>query len=266
MKLAILQTALHWELADENRQHIAQELKGLEPVDLVILPEMFTTGFSMRAPALAETMTGPTLEWMQALAQDAQAVLCGSVIMMSERGYTNRLLWVSPLGDVQYYDKRHLFRMAQEHQHYSAGQEKLVTSLAGFNCCPLICYDLRFPVFSRNLGKEVDVLVYVANWPAKRAAHWRALLQARAIENQCYVVGVNRLGIDGNTVAYQGDSMVVDFQGEIIADAFDRAGLHYAAAGCWRLERLSRCVSGLDGSGCFYVGSLIGCHANRRRP
>jgi len=111
MKLAILQTALHWELADENRQHIAQELKGLEPVDLVILPEMFTTGFSMRAPALAETMTGPTLKWMQALAQDAQAVLCGSVIMMSERGYTNRLLWVSPLGDVQYYDKRHLFRM-----------------------------------------------------------------------------------------------------------------------------------------------------------
>ena len=154
MKLAILQTALHWELADENRQHIAQELKGLEPVDLVILPEMFTTGFSMRAPALAETMTGPTLEWMQALAQDAQAVLCGSVIMMSERGYTNRLLWVSPLGDVQYYDKRHLFRMAQEHQHYSAGQEKLVTSLAGINCCPLICYDLRFLFFHATLAKN----------------------------------------------------------------------------------------------------------------
>ena len=231
MRLAILQTELDWEMAEENRQHIAQELKGLEPVDLVILPEMFTTGFSMRAPALAETMTGPTLVWLQALAQTTQAVICGSVIITSERGYTNRLLWVTPRGEVQYYDKRHLFRMAQEHLHYSAGQGKLVTSLAGFNCCPLICYDLRFPVFSRNLGKAVDVLIYVANWPAKRATHWRALLQARAIENQCYVVGVNRLGLDGNTVAYQGDSMVVDFQGEIITDALDRPGLHYTTLG-----------------------------------
>ncbi len=228
MKVALLQTVLHWESGAENRKHLSKALEALEPVDLVVLPEMFTTGFSMRAAALAETMTGPTLQWMQDLAHAKQAVICGSVIMASERGYTNRLLWATPEGDVPFYDKRHLFRMSEEHLHYSAGREKLVTALAGFNCCPLICYDLRFPVFSSNQQKEADLLVYVANWPAKRAAHWRALLQARAIENQCYVVAVNRLGSDGRTVGYQGDSMVVDFQGEVITDALDRPGLHYA--------------------------------------
>ena len=228
MKLALLQTELLWESAAENRQKLSNELIDLESVDLVVLPEMFTTGFSMRAEALAETMTGPTVVWMQALAHEHQAVFSGSVIMQSALGYTNRLLWVSPLGTVRHYDKRHLFRMSQEHQHYIAGREKLSTSIAGFNCCPLICYDLRFPVFSRSHGARVDLLIYVANWPAKRASHWRALLKARAIENQCYVVGVNRVGIDGNQVAYQGDSMVVDFQGEVLRETTDRAGLHYA--------------------------------------
>ena len=228
MKLALLQTQLHWEAPDKNRQSLANELADLAPVDLVVLPEMFTTGFSMGAEALAETMAGPTVSWMQAMARAHQVVFCGSVIIESERGYTNRLLWVGPEGSVEYYDKRHLFRMSEEHQHYTPGIDRLSTTIAGFNCCPLICYDLRFPVFSRTQATDTDLLIYVANWPAKRATHWRTLLQARAIENQCYVVGVNRLGTDGNRVAYQGDSMVVDFQGEVLRDATDRRGWHYA--------------------------------------
>ena len=157
MKLALLQTQLHWEAPDKNRQSLANELADLAPVDLVVLPEMFTTGFSMGAEALAETMAGPTVSWMQAMARAHQAVFCGSVIIESERGYTNRLLWVGPEGSVEYYDKRHLFRMSEEHQHYTPGIDRLSTTIAGFNCCPLICYDLRFPVFSRTQATDTDL-------------------------------------------------------------------------------------------------------------
>jgi len=232
MKLAFLQTELHWELADENRNHVLRELQGLEPVDLVVLPEMFTTGFSMRTQALAESMTGPTVEWMHALAQATEAVICGSVIVASERGYTNRLLWVSPLGDVQYYDKRHLFRMAQEHQHYSAGQEKLVTSLAGFNCCPLICYDLRFPHLYRDLAQHGAHILTVpsAFSPVTGGAHWNSLLRARAIENGCFVIAPAQTGEHaisaGKPRSTYGHSLVVDPWGEVLLDAGTATGAH----------------------------------------
>lgn len=228
MRIALLQTELHWERPDANRASLTQALSALEPVDLVILPEMFSTGFSMRSKDLAETMEGASVAWLQGLAHQFSAVFCGSAIIEEEGHYFNRLLWVSPEGDVAHYDKRHLFRMANEHEHFTAGQSRLDLTLKAARFCPLVCYDLRFPVFSRNRSNPYDVLIYVANWPAARAHHWSALLAARAIENQCYVIGVNRIGDDGNQVHYNGDSMVLDYEGQSLMHAGQQSGLHYA--------------------------------------
>lgn len=228
MRIALLQTALVWENPLANRKAIKQALSSLEPSDLLVLPEMFTTGFSMRAEALAESMSGETVDWMKELAKAHQLTVCGSIMIHSKVGFTNRFIWVTPAGDIEFYDKRHLFRMSGEHEHYTAGQSTLRAELQGFRCRPLICYDLRFPVYARNVANSFDLMLVVANWPAARATHWRTLLAARAIENQCFVVGVNRLGTDGNQVSYQGDSMILDFQGEPIVDASAQPGLFYA--------------------------------------
>jgi predicted amidohydrolase len=228
VKVALLQTELHWEQPDANRTSLAQALSALEPTDLVVLPEMFNTGFSMRSEDLAETMEGASVTWLQGLAHRFSTVFCGSAIIEEEGQYFNRLLWVSPEGKVAHYDKRHLFRMANEHEHYTPGQSRLEVELSDGRCCPLVCYDLRFPVFSRNGTHPFDVLIYVANWPAARAHHWSALLAARAIENQCYVIGVNRIGDDGNQVHYNGDSMVLDYEGQSLLHAGQQSGLHYA--------------------------------------
>lgn len=215
----MVQADLVWEDRTEN---LSQFCRLLEPLcgqtDLILLPEMFTTGFSMAATRLAEPAEGPTCAWMMAQAVKTGAVLAGSYIVEEDGSYYNRLLWVSPEGQIARYDKRHLFSLAGEHLHYRAGQRRLITVLKGWRICPLICYDLRFPVWSRNTV-DFDVLVYIANFPARRAHAWKSLLVARAIENQCYTIGVNRTGTDGNGHAYSGDSCVLDFEGQYLSIA-----------------------------------------------
>lgn len=186
--------------------------------DLVILPEMFSTGFTMRSQELAEPMDGPTLAWMQQQARTLNACICGSVIIKDRRAFYNRMIWMRPDGAFSTYDKRHLFALAEEDQFFSPGQEHLLVDLKGWTIAPLICYDLRFPVWSRNTG-NTDILIYVANWPQKRSHAWRTLLAARAIENQCYTIGVNRIGQDGKEISYIGDSMIVDYAGNLLHHA-----------------------------------------------
>ena len=212
LTVTLVQSELVWESPAENRSHFDHLLNAELNSDLVVLPEMFSTGFSMDSSSLAESMNGPTVNWMLNKAAALGTTLCGSLIIEDGGRYFNRFLWVQADGIIQHYDKRHLFRMSTENDHYSAGNEKLVVELQGFRICPQICYDLRFPVWSRN-GGEVDLLLYVANWPQVRRDHWIALLKARAIENQCYVVGVNRVGTDGNGISYSGDSVARDYNG-----------------------------------------------------
>jgi len=217
LTVTLVQTFLHWHQPEKNREMLARKLSSLsQPTNLIVLPEMFTTGFSMAAPDLAETMSGSTLPWLAAQAEKYQAVVTGSYIIKEGNSYFNRLIWMQPDGNYQHYDKRHLFRMAGETNIYSAGQNKLILTLKGWRICPLICYDLRFPVWSRNRQQEYDLLLYVANWPEKRREAWQTLLPARAIENLSYVAGVNRVGEDGNGITYTGDSAVYDFLGQAI--------------------------------------------------
>ncbi len=186
-------------------------------IDLIILPEMFATGFSMHPAALAETMEGPSVCWLRARAASLGVHLCGSLIICETGRFYNRLLWATPQGELWIYDKRHLFRMAGEDRVYQAGARRMTVLCNGWRIRPFICYDLRFPVWTRNTTEEApfDLAVFVANWPASRSAHWSALLRARAIENQCFVAGVNRVGVDGNGLDYRGDSMVIDPLGDI---------------------------------------------------
>ncbi len=226
MKVTIIQTHLYWEDRVANIAHFDALLnKVTEQTDLIVLPEMFTTGFSMHPEKVAEPAQGHTYDWLIKKAAEKNAVICGSVAVEEHGKYYNRLYWVDSYGDVSTYNKRHLFRMAKEDQHYAAGDEKIIKHLNGWHFCPMVCYDLRFPVWSRNnykkendtLKAEYDVLLYVANWPEVRSYPWKQLLIARAIENQCYVIGVNRIGKDGNDFAYSGDSMVINPRGEIIS-------------------------------------------------
>jgi len=220
LNITLIQTPLYWHDRALNLEMLAHKIEEInQPTDLIIIPEMFTTGFSMQAPELAETMYGPTLLWLQNMAAAANAVITGSLIIKEGQNYYNRLIWMQPDGSYSYYDKKHLFRMAGETQVYSTGTRKLIVNLKGWKICPLVCYDLRFPVWSRNVQNEYDLLLYVANWPAKRDTAWKTLLPARAIENVAYAAGVNRVGDDGNGHLYNGDSMVVNFKGEILFSA-----------------------------------------------
>lgn len=222
MNVTLIQTHLHWENVEMNLQHFEKLIAGVNhSTDLIVLPEMFTTGFTMNPQQNAEDYLGDGFKWMQKIAKQNNVVITGSISTRENLNYYNRLYWVEPSGKHQTYDKRHLFRMAKEDAHYTAGTKKIITKINDWNICPLVCYDLRFPVFSRNRfmdGKwDYDVLVYVANWPEARAYPWKQLLIARAIENQCYVVGVNRIGEDGNGIAHSGDSMVINPRGEVIS-------------------------------------------------
>lgn len=217
LRVTLVQSMLHWEDADANRAMFGDMLSGLKgTTDLIVLPEMFTTGFSMRSNELAEEMNGATVTWMIEQARVLDAALYGSVIITEGARFYNRGLFVKPDGEVTVYDKRHLFRFANETDHYSAGSERVVVEWRGWRMLLQICFDLRFPVFARNRG-DYDAILYGANWPEARRFPWSQLLIARAIENQCYVAGVNRVGMDGKGIHYSGDSAVIDPRGATIA-------------------------------------------------
>jgi len=222
LRLTLLQTDLLWLDPPTNRARMEELVRAESPdSDLIVMPETFTTGFTMDAAAVAESQQGETSDWMRQLATELRVDLCGSVIIREHDHYFNRLLWASPDGQVHCYDKRHLFRMVGERDNFTPGRDRLVVQVAGWRVCPMICYDLRFPVWSRNRG-DYDLLLYVANWPASRRSAWETLLPARAVENLCYVAGVNRAGTDGNGVDYVGGSMVTDYFGEKLALADDQ--------------------------------------------
>ncbi len=219
LRLALIQSALYWENAKMNRQMFSWKIRDLSgEADLIVLPEMFSTGFTMKPEHVAEEPDGATTDWMKELAHETGAVITGSVVIRDQHKYYNRLLWVDPHGQVLHYDKRHLFAMAGEHNVYTAGTKQLIAEWKDWRICPMICYDLRFPVWSRNT-QDYDLLLYVANWPEPRRTHWQHLLRARAIENQCFTAGVNRLGRDENGLEYCGDSTLIDYQGEILASS-----------------------------------------------
>lgn len=215
LTLALVQNNIAWHNPEANRKALQKRILNLkEKVDLVVLPEMFTTGFTMEVKENAEPVNGPTLQWMKELASKTSSALTGSIIVEENNKFYNRLYWVTPDQEVKIYDKRHLFRMADEEKHFSGGTENPVLELKGWKVKPLICYDLRFPVWARNINSEYDLLLYVANWPQARIEAWDALLKARAIENLAYTAGVNRVGKDGIGIEYNGQTIVYDFKGE----------------------------------------------------
>ena len=224
LNVTLVQCKLVWEQPADNRQQIGEIIAGLQGrTDLIVLPEMFTTGFSMNALANAETPGGATEAWMVEQARHCDCAVTGSIAVRVASGVYNRMLFATPDGDVQYYDKRHLFRMAGEHERYQPGQQRSVVQWRDWRILLQVCYDLRFPVFSRN-REDYDLALYVANWPAPRRHHWRQLLVARAIENLACVVGVNRIGADARGLDYSGDSLAVAADGTVLADALDAHG------------------------------------------
>ena len=212
MKVALLQTELIWEESETNISRIGTQIENLESIpDLIVLPEMFNTGFTMNAEKNAQSMDGEAVMWMKEQSSSLNTAICGSVIIKENGHYYNRFLWVQSEKIICIYDKRHLFRMANEHHHFSAGKNRPIVEYKGWKIMPRVCYDLRFPVWSRST--EIDLQIYVANWPSPRIAAWDKLLMARAIENQCYVIGVNRIGSDGSGKDYLGHSIVIDPKG-----------------------------------------------------
>ncbi len=217
LKISLVQADLAWHAVDENFKRLDELISGIRRSDVIILPEMFSTGFTMDV-SVAEKMSGKAMSWLKNKAMSLGSAITGSLVIREQDNVFNRLVWMNPDGTYSTYDKRHLFRMANEHEHYTAGSEKLIVEVHGWKICPLVCYDLRFPVWSRNRFTpegtgEYDVLIYVANWPEKRRLPWNKLLPARGIENLSYVVGVNRVGKDGNDISYSGDSAAYDFTG-----------------------------------------------------
>ena len=219
LKVTLIQSDLHWEDVDKNLDMFSEKIASIsEPIDIIVLPEMFNTGFSMKSKELCEKMDGKSVSWMCIQAKNIDAVIVGSLIIEENNKFYNRLIWAQPNGVIYTYDKRHLFRMANEHDYFTAGNERIVIEYKGWKICPLVCYDLRFPVWSRNSSKDqYDLLIYIANWPGARKVPWSKLLEARAIENQCYVVGVNRVGEDGNGFGYTGNSAIINPKGETIS-------------------------------------------------
>ncbi|TPG38752.1 amidohydrolase [Flavobacterium pectinovorum] len=216
MKIALIQSDLYWEDASKNKKNFETIINQIDSdINLIVLPEMFSTGFTMNASEVAETMQGETVHWMQSMAKQKNCALTGSLIITENGNYYNRMLFIFPSGEMQHYDKRHLFSLAGENKFYTAGTQKVIVDYLGWKICLQICYDLRFPVFVRNV-ENYDLLLYVANWPKVRTNAWDSLLKARAIENLSYVVGVNRIGLDANNYEHIGHSQVVDFLGNYI--------------------------------------------------
>ncbi len=230
LRISLVQGATRWHDPEGNRDYYGELIAPLHGItDLVLLPETFTSGFSNAAIDKAEDMDGPTVAWMLEQARTLDAVVTGSVQLREGDQVFNRMLWATPHGALEHYDKRHLFRYAREHERYAAGRQRLVVEWKGWRINPLVCYDLRFPVFARNRfnvervdALDFDLQLYVANWPAARSHAWKTLLRARAIENLCYVAGLNRVGTDGNGIDYSGDSAVIDFLGHPVSECSDQ--------------------------------------------
>ena len=221
MKIALIQSSLVWENPRANRNDFEDKINNLDSkVDLIVLPEMFTTGFTMNPRNVAETMQGETVLWMQALAKANDCAITGSVVIEENSNFYNRMLFVFPSTEIEFYDKKHLFTLAGEDKVYTSGKQQLIVNYLGWKICLLVCYDLRFPAFSRNLT-NYDLLIYVASWPKIRINAWDILLKARAIENMSYAIGVNRIGQDDNGFEYPGHSQVVDFLGNYIAEPIE---------------------------------------------
>ncbi len=221
LKIAIIQADLVWHDAAQNLKNFSEKINQIkEQVDLIILPEMFSTGFSMQPQEIAETMQGETVKWMQKAAAEKKSAIAGSVVISEGKNYCNRFLFVHPSGEINFYDKRHLFTLAGEDKVYGRGNEKIIVNYKGWKICPLICYDLRFPVWARNT-EDYDLLIYVANWPKTRITAWDTLLKARAIENMSYAIGVNRVGVDANNYEYNGHSAAYDSLGEQVAETHE---------------------------------------------
>ncbi|RSC94850.1 amidohydrolase [Tenacibaculum singaporense] len=217
LKVALIQSDLVWENPTENRKRFEEKINSLsDKIDLIVLPEMFTTGFTMNASAVAETMEGETVQWLQNLAQEKSIAITGSIIISENNNFYNRLLFVHPSGKIDSYNKKHTFTLAGEHEVFSAGTERIIVDYKGWKICPLICYDLRFPVWARNT-ENYDLLLYVASWPKPRIEAWDSLLKARAIENMSYTIGVNRVGVDPNKYEYTGNTVCYDTLGNCLA-------------------------------------------------
>jgi omega-amidase len=225
MKTALIQSAIIWENPEANRNYFEQKINTIsESIDLIVLPEMFTTGFTMNPETVAETMDGKTMGWLQSLAKAKKTAITGSLIVTDNNNFYNRLVFVFPSGEIQFYDKRHLFTLAGEDKVYTSGTQKMIVDYLGWKICPLVCYDLRFPVFARNV-ENYDLLLYVANWPKPRINAWDILIKARSVENMCYTIGVNRNGVDNANLEYVGHSQAVDFLGNYILEPQEAEGV-----------------------------------------
>lgn len=236
IRITLVQTELYWENPVANRAMLEELLSDVTSTDVIVLPEMFTTGFTMDASKVAEMMNQDTFKWLKQMSQRLNACILGSYVVKEKEQFYNRLITFYPNGKYEVYDKRHLFRMGEEHLTYTSGNDTLIIDVKGWRIAPFICYDLRFPVWSRNKNQAYDAAIYIANWPAPRALAWKTLLQARAIENLAYVVGVNRIGVDGKNLPYTGDSRVVQFDGEILLDLTSKATVETVTLSKKKLE------------------------------
>ena len=253
MQVLLIQAPLVWEKPKLNRNYFEECISAIsEKVDLIVLPEMFTTGFTMNPSAVAETMQGETVVWIQSLAKAKNCAITGSIVIEENGNFYNRMLFVFPSGAIQHYDKRHLFTLAGEEKVYTAGTQKLIVEYLGWKICPLVCYDLRFPVFSRNV-EEYDLLIYVASWPKVRTSAWDALLKARAIENVSYVVGVNRIGEDASGHNYVGHSQVVDCLGEYVVEPHESEAIFIATLDKSKLREIRQKFAFLNDKDTFEI-------------
>ena len=262
LTVTAIQSDLTWEDKSANLLMFEQKIKSLKTqTQLVVLPEMFSTGFSMNTHNLAEKMDGDTVEWMKRICRENKIILTGSIIIIENEHCYNRLIWMMPNGNYHYYDKRHLFAFAEENKFYTSGNNRLITSVNGWKINLQICYDLRFPVWSRqqmsnahqDSDAEYDMLIYVANWPEKRKEAWKKLLCARAIENQCYVVGVNRVGKDNNNLKYSGDSMIVDPLGTVLFHKENEEDIHTISLDKKRLSEIRQSFPFLSDADSFNI-------------
>ena len=260
LTITTIQTNLFWEDKQANMQMLQQKIDSMEEkTEIVILPEMFTTGFSMQPEVFAETMDGETIEWMKMVSNKNGIALTGSVMIEEDGKYFNRLIWMLPNGQFGYYDKRHLFAYGEEDKHYSSGKKRLIASVKGWKINLQVCYDLRFPVWARQQPKdgapEYDVLIYVANWPERRSHAWKTLLCARAIENQCYVIGVNRVGDDAKNIHYSGNSLVIDPMGQVLYHMADEEDINTITLSKEKLEEVRTRFPFLNDADDFIINS-----------